>query len=79
MSRVLRAARIIFDGANCGVDCVVRELTAEGGLCDSDTAHLCPDYFHLKMLMGETHSCVVTRRTGREIDFKFASAPADGN
>ena len=73
--RILKFARIIFNNAYCGIDCIVLDLTPDGAMLQADDAHLCPDTFHLKMLSGEVYACLMDRRDGIKIRFKILTNP----
>ena len=71
--RILKAARVIFNDAYCGIDCIVLDLTPDNALLQADNAYLCPDEFQLKMLSGEAYACELGWREGTKIGFSILS------
>jgi hypothetical protein len=70
-TRVIKKAMVVFNGANCSMDCQVLDLSVAGARLKPDNLLVCPEQFTLKFSDGSVHLCEVRWRKGNILGVRF--------
>ena len=70
--RALLTGKLATDGANITIDCVIRNLSAEGALVETTSPHLIPNELHLLQVSeGVAWDAKVAWRRGNKVGLQL--------
>lgn len=69
--KTLRAATIVYNDAQCTMDCAVLDLSARGARLRPLDPTILPDRFDLRLADDCVVPCTLVRRTGEEVAVDF--------
>ncbi len=76
--RTIKTGTIVYDNNQCTMDCVILDVSEQGGRIQPADVLACPDSFILKIKAGATHHCQVVNQDGNKFGVRFVEAPNTG-
>ncbi|MEO6395282.1 MAG: PilZ domain-containing protein [Devosia sp.] len=70
----LKGGKMVFNSGRSSIDCMVRNLSAEGAKLKVESQIGIPDSFELVLSDSQKHNCRVVWRKAKEIGVTFAVA-----
>ncbi|MCO5732531.1 PilZ domain-containing protein [Rhizobium sp. SSA_523] len=69
--RMLKSARLVFNGGHSALSCVLRDMSETGARVSLENTMDVPDEVQLLLDDGTRHECLVARRQLKEIGLRF--------
>ncbi|MFQ5466920.1 MAG: response regulator [Kiloniellaceae bacterium] len=70
-SKVIKSAQIVYQNANCVMDCTVMDMSQGGAALKPADPFQCPKNFDLRLKSGPTHPCETCWQYGGKVGVRF--------